>query len=463
MNLLKSGSIFFLGNILLRSISFLTLPIFTRLMLPEEFGMYSVYSATAGIVSIFLGLQINGTVNIAYTQKTEKEFEEYVANISLFPIFGLVVALTALIFLPTLSNQLGLGDNIYYIMVVVQSLFGLMIAIYSSELVIKQQPKKHLLFSIVTTISTTFLSLSFIYYFKNDAYFERVSGGVIASLLVSLYVFKNYFKRYRIKTIKTDWIYGLKLSTPLIFHALSGQLLNFADRFMLVKMATSIDVALYSFAYSIGMIIQMIWMSLNSAWVPWYYDCLKEQNSNDIKIYSKYYIVLFTLGTISFIFLTPELIFIMGGEQYNNATNITPLIAISYYFVFLYSFYVNYEFSQANTKVIPIATTLAAIANIGLNLILIPIFGVTGATISTVISYFFMFLLHYIVVTYVMKHRDFPTSYIVVALIILTLSTLVFYAIINYILWRMIFIISTFVVGGWYLFIKLKKEGVISR
>ena len=283
----KSSIIYFLGNIFLKGINFFTLPIFTRLMLPSDYGMYSLYSASLGILMILVGLQIQGTVSLAYTNRTQEQFDSYVSNITLFPFIGVFLSIILVILVPFSSDILSVPSKAYGIIMIFQSFFNIIIMIYQAELTIKQKPKQHFILSIVTALVSTALSIGFILMLKDNTYFARVISGALGNLIIMIYIYLHLWKRIDFKTLKNDWHYGLQLSLPLVFHNLSGQILNVADRFMLVHYTSEEDVALYSFAYNLGMILQMIWLSVNNAWVPWYFDNLKRKKFNIIQEYCK--------------------------------------------------------------------------------------------------------------------------------------------------------------------------------
>lgn len=447
---LSASIIYFIGNILLKGIAFFTLPIFSRIMLPEDFGMYSLYTASLGILTIFVGLQINGTVNISFGNKSIERFESYVSNITLFPLVGLFIGLISLAILPNLIDLIQVPTMAFGIMMMIQAFFSIVTSIYQSELVIKSQPKKHFVFSIVATLSNVILSLSFVLMLRDNTYFARVISGVLSNGLVGMYVLVKYIPRIDLKRLKQDWIDGLKLSLPLIFHNLSNQLLNVADRYMIASWRNATDVAIYSFSYTIGSIMDMIWLSINNAWIPWYFSQLKDNNKELIKLYSKQYIIFFVWLTCCFLLVSPELIYFMGGKQYVDGIYIIPLIVLGYFFVFLYSFYVNYQFYRQKTTLIPIATTSAAVINIILNILLIPPLGLIGAAITTAISYFIMLMFHYTMTVHVLKHRDMPTAYLWLAILFMVCFILFTYVILQYMFIRFILIIVLCIIYATY-------------
>ena len=182
-NFIKSSAIYFIGTLLLRGISFFTLPIYTRLMLPEDYGLYSLFTASLSIVTIFIGLQIQGTVNLSYNSRSEEEFESYVANISIFPFIILLLCLGALVIIPSLINVLQVPSLMYGVMMLVQAFIGVVVSIYTSELIIKKQPKKHLCFSLLFTLLTVLLSVSFVLMMRNQSYFAMVMASTLVIFL----------------------------------------------------------------------------------------------------------------------------------------------------------------------------------------------------------------------------------------------------------------------------------------
>ena len=72
------------------------------------------------------------------------------------------------------------------------------------------------------------------------------------------------------------------------------------------------------------------------------------------------------------------------------------MFSVGYYFIFLYSFPVNYEFFNKKTKTIAVGTTSAAICNIVLNYFFIKLWGIQGAVIATAVSHGLQFGFHYV-------------------------------------------------------------------
>ena len=91
------------------------------------------------------------------------------------------------------------------------------------------------------------------------------------------------------------------------------------------------------------------------------------------------------------------------------------------YFIFLYSFPVNFEFYHKQTKNIAVGTMLAGVLNVVLNFYLIKWIGMTGAAVATFISYVLLFTFHVIIAKYVIKeeyhYKGFRSFYICIPVV----------------------------------------------
>ena len=89
-NGIKAGIWYTIGNIIIKGIPFFTIPIFTRLLTTNDFGIYSIYLSYEEILSVVIGLGISGTVKIAKFE-FKNEFEKYISSVlNLIAIVGIL-------------------------------------------------------------------------------------------------------------------------------------------------------------------------------------------------------------------------------------------------------------------------------------------------------------------------------------------------------------------------------------
>ena len=155
--------------------------------------------------------------------------------------------------------------------------------------------------------------------------------------------------------------------------------------------------------------------------------------------------------------LSPEIIAILGGENYAGGIKIVPIVSFSTLFNVLYIYVANVEFLYGKTYRIALITITAALLNIVLNALLIPIFGFTAAAYTTLVAYCIYAILHIYNMSSLLNQKIF--SYRKLSIICLIFMVLCFISVIlsNMIIPRYIlFLISLLLVL--YLHKKLKLK-----
>ena len=79
--MIKAGLWFTICNLLQRGISFITVPIFTRIMSTEDYGLYSIYISWYSIMTIFATLHLSYYVFNKGLVKYEEDKETFVVSL----------------------------------------------------------------------------------------------------------------------------------------------------------------------------------------------------------------------------------------------------------------------------------------------------------------------------------------------------------------------------------------------
>lgn len=392
--LIKSGFIYTIGIVLVQGLAFITLPVYTRMMSQVSFGQFSLYMSWVSIISIIIGFQTNGSLSVAKL-KFEDRFDEYSAHaLTVSNLFFILIFILSLIFVKDLSVFFGFSKEVT-IVLLFQSYFHFIVNFFSQYFIQYQKTIASLILSFFTSFTSVIISIFLLNKLDND-FLSRMIGLVIPYSLATIFCISVIYKNGKSLINKNYLYFTISVSFPLIFHSLGNQILNQLDRVMIGKFLTVKDIALYSFGYSLGLIIQVVLMSLNTVWVPWFFESRKNKLSN-LKSVIEVYLKLGLFLTIGYLTVSSEVINIMGGIKYSASIYFTPMIILSYFFVFLYTFPVNIQFYYANTKYIPVGTIIAAVVNFLLNFLLIPIMGIYGSAVATVISYLVLLVLHHFI------------------------------------------------------------------
>lgn len=459
--LIKSGFWYTVGTVFIQGINFLILPILTLpgMLGLEDFGELARYQSLLTILITVMTLSLYSSVGRAKFDFEEK-YDEFLSSILfLSTVCSIVVFTFVFVFKNSLSKMgfIDFSPNILIILVI-HSFFAFVIQFANNKFTIEYKYKQFLIVSVSSSILITLLSIVFIYMLKADKYYGKIYAGLLINIIYGSVLYISFIKKGKKLISKKYWKYALVISVPLIFHTLSGVILTSFDTLMIKSLlgkVGNIKTGIYSYAYKIGMILQIFWTAFNKAWVPWFFGKMKEKKYSDITRISKFYIGMFSIITIGLIFISPEVVKIMASNpKYEAGMDLVPLIMIGYYFVFLYSIPSNLEFYLKKTKYIPIGTGFAALVNVLLNLILIPIYGIVAAAWTTVISYILLFVYHYIIALRITKIRVFKIRYFIFGIFIVGTFGGIFYVIKDYWILRYSIILAAGIIS----YIKFKDK-----
>ena len=210
---------------------------------------------------------------------------------------------------------------------------------------------------------------------------------------------------------------------PLIPHAIAGWVINLSDRVLIERFCSLEDLAIYSLGYQLAMALEMIINSMNQAWIPFYYSNIENpDNIKELKKSTTFYFTIVVLIGYTLSLFSNEIIAVMGKAQYAQSSIIFPMIILGYIFYSIYFMTTAPILYSKRTYIFPIITVVIGAINIVLNLLYIPRYGFIVAAYTTILSYFLMFFLSYLVS---LKFHPIPFQKYKM-MIILTLAGLLF-------------------------------------
>lgn len=420
----KAGAAYTIGNIFLKGIAFLTLPIFSRILTEEEFGIFNLYISYETILTIFVGLCIFGSLRTAIYDYKDN-FNQYItSSLVLSGIsFGAILILANLGF-PLFSKYFEF-DRFLLNVLIIHSYAMFVFQFYNTRLALEFRFKEYLLASGVNSIVGTAVSIVLIMFaFDENKYIGRIYGYAFIPIIIAAVILFGFFRtavKEKHKLVsKEQWKYGISISLPLVVHTFSQQVLNQFDRIMISKLVSNAANGIYSFIHTISNILHIIVLSMDNAWSVWFYQKLNTKDYAQIKNRAKAYILLMNILYIGFISLSPEVIRLAGDKEYYVGVNMIIPLAFGEYFVFLYSLPVHIEYFYKKTKFIALGTSGAAIMNFVLNYVCIINFGYQAAAWTTLCSFILLFVFHWFISRRIDKTPMFPGKMIILS--ILTLS-----------------------------------------
>lgn len=405
----KASFWYIASSLILKGIGFFSTPYFARTLSQDEYGIADNFFAVFSILSVITSLCLSSTLIRARFDYKEK-LKQYIKNCLICGIFFCISLFLVFFIIKDTLLTIFKFDNNSFIVLFLVLLVNPSVDFY---ILLSQYEYKYIkvcIINCIIAISSVVLSVVLIFLLKDKA-LARIIGSQTPMILFGL-VLSIYFLFNKQKIDFSFIKYALPISVPFIFHLLSGSLLTSSDRIMISGILGADKNANYSIACSVGQLASILATSLNTAFAPWLGERLNEKAFVDIKRFSYIYISFFFLLTMGIVLLAPEILFIISGNKYMSALNCIPPIIIGYIFLFFYTLYVNIEQFEKKTKGMAIATFLSAIINIILNFILIPRFGYIAAGYTTMISFFLMFIFHFILVRRMGLHICYNNKFI---------------------------------------------------
>lgn len=387
-----------LSTVLLTGINFFTTPIFTRLLGAAQYGKYNVYNSWVAILLPIVCLETHACIGPG-KYKYENEYTKFKKNLLYFGCTtSICFFVIFLIFRKSISLLLGFSETMVIVLIVF-SIASYIVEYVKNINAFEKKAEINFIISAFLVISSSILSIILI---KNnifgELFEERALGAAIPYILFSL-AFLGFFilKNRKIEIDFSMWKYALLYGYPIVFHLLSYDALNQANKLLLEYLGyEGVTVGVYSFMQVFSSAVVTIMYALNNSWCPFYYDDLNKQDIEKINRKVKNYIELFTVICIGFILLSREVCYLFATEEYMFGINLLPIFISITYLTFMYQFPVNFEYYNGKTKLITIGTIIAGLANIIFNYLLIPEFGMYGSAIASLISYLILFCCHFV-------------------------------------------------------------------
>jgi O-antigen/teichoic acid export membrane protein len=374
-------------QILQGGIGFLLLPVYTRFLTPDDYGIVSVVSAVAAFLGIFYLMGLNGSVYRYYFdfKDNPEELRRFWGTIVTFLLLSSsVFTLMLMVFGPFVLRPF-IGNVKYY----PYMLFGIIGAALLPIFTIYQflQQARHNAREYGVLKLSNFVVLSFLTIFLIVVFRLKAMGPILAATLTSGLFFAFTLWKMRGRTVfgiegrylKKSLSYGL----PIVPHTLTGWVTGFLDRLLVNNFVSTAAVGIYNIGCLFGGIQGFVNCAVNQAYTPWFFEEMRKGDTGKVK---KFFILAMTLYITLALWITlfaKEALWVMAKGDFRESWKVVGLLTFGNLFGGYYYFFANQLFfSEKGTRLVPVATASTALFGFLLNLILIQKYGMTGAAIT---------------------------------------------------------------------------------
>lgn len=394
-NILKSGMWFTFCNILQKGAVILSVPIFTRLMATDDYGMTATYQSWNNILfiivslALYMGVFNNGMI---FFEKDRAGFISSLQGLST------TSALLALLFVCLFSQQIqevvSLPKKVIFCMFP-SYIFLPAFEYWNARMRFEYRYKALIVATIIYSVSTTLIPLVAVLNTENKGEAKILALIVTLSIFSAFFYILNFIKGRKFFVWKY-WSYVLLFNIPLIPHYLSNVILSQSDRIMIAALCGNKQAGIYSVAGSLHGGVAVVVTAVNSAFIPWLYNELKEKRYSRINDKAEKLIILLGIFIIGVVSCTPEIIRVMASVEYYEAIYVVPPILLGSFFSLLYMFVGNIEVFYGKRLFMTCATMFSAVLNIFLNYLLIPVWGYMVCGYTTLVCELIYTSAHYL-------------------------------------------------------------------
>ncbi len=384
-------------NIIIGLSGLILLPVLTKNLTIDEYGMWVQMMVTVGLIAPNINLGMESSVmRFLGGQKTKEDRRECFYSIFFFSFFINIIILSVLFLLSKPFSDVVFNGQAQFMVVAIfitlfESLYGMCQTFFKSM----QRIKKFSLFNIVLTyggIATVWFSLISGY----GLIIALISFGAIRLLMILIML---YFIRTDIGIVMPSFS-GLKgyflFSFPTLLGNISTWVLGLSDRYLIGYYLGLSFVGYYSPAYTIGGMILMFITPFNVLLLPILSKLYDEGDYSGVGTYLKYTLKYFLMLAIpaafGLIILSKEMLTILSTSEIAAYSYvITPFVVIGLLLYGVSNVFTKIFFITKRVFLGQIIIIVSAVINFGLNIVFIPRFGLLGAAVSTLLSYTALF------------------------------------------------------------------------
>lgn len=391
-NMVSHTSIYMFGDVLRYSVSLIMLPVYTRYLTPEDYGVIELLSMLIDFVAIIFGSRVGLSVFRFYcTADTEKEKNTVIASaLFLGIVFNGLGTIFVALFSEPLANTI-FSDRALSSYIALFSIIILLMPLNEIPLAHMRAQKKPWLFFCLSFMKLALqvgLNVYFVVFREmhvEGVIYSAVITGIIMAFISTAYSVSKAGIKISVSTCRNlfSFSFPLKLATIGSFY------LTFGDRYILNMYTDLSQVGLYALGYKFGFIFTLLaWTPFEKMWDSEKYLVHKRPEAKRTyqNVFLYISVILVLIGLCISIF-SKDLLKIMSDPAFFEAYRIVPVIILAYLFQ-AWTKYCDFGL-LLKKKTIHVAYAEAiAVAVITIAyFMLIPEYGMYGAAWATVIGF----------------------------------------------------------------------------
>ncbi|MBT8184661.1 MAG: oligosaccharide flippase family protein [Eudoraea sp.] len=423
--LFKQTFIYGLATVLPRMLSFLLLPLYTRVMAPEIYGEVTIIFAWFAIFNVFLAYGME-TAFFRFYSKTKDKNGVVATSLLSILISTTIFLILAFMFKSALSGVLGIDPKFIKYVIVILSLDAL-VMIPFAWLRANEKPIKYAIIKIFNVAIYLALNIYFLVLLPKmaegnpEGFFSGmyranfeisyilisnlIASGITLLLMLPLYLKSNY------RFDKGLWRKMMRYAWPVLIAGIAFTINEVFDKIMLERLlppeTADSELGMYAACYKLGMFMTLFATAFRLGIEPFFFSHSATENPQ--KAYAQitdYFVVLGSIIFLAVVVSADILKEVFVDEAYWEAMPVVPIILLASFCLGIYhNLSVWYKVTD-RTKYGALISLIGAFLTIVINYIFIPIIGYYASAFATLIAYGAMMML-----SYYFGRKNYPIPY----------------------------------------------------
>ncbi len=387
--LVGNTMIFAIGSFSSKLLVFFMLRYYTGMLTPAEFGISERITTTCNLLMPFVMLSVNEAILRFAMDRT-------VSRAQVFTV-GIKTVLAGFIIFCVFSPLFLAIDMLapYTLMIYAYVLFGMLKSVCAQFVRSLGYVRLYAFDGFLATFTTIGLNILFLSGLRWGLY-GYVSSIIVSNVLSILFLFvvAQLWKFLDLaQSNRKLFREMLHYSVPLIPTTMFWWVVSASDRYMVTWFCGDTATGLLSTAHKIPSLLTIVSAIFYQAWQI---SAVSEagQGKSTARFYSEtydYYVTLLFLAGSGIMMLIQPITRILYAPSYYESWQFVPFLVVGEVFSSLVTFLGSFYMVSKRNATLPVAICAGAIVNVGLNLVLIPRFGVLGASFATMVSYLVSF------------------------------------------------------------------------
>lgn len=392
------------GRMALQLLSFITVPVLTRVFSPTDYGTIETITAMTSVVALFATLGLENASQRSYFDYPASRIDARRAVLS--TAFWTQLAWSGLLGLAFasgghLASRLLLGHQRYSVPLTLAflALPLTVLANFALEVLrLWHKPVRYAVLSVSTGALSVGMTLLLVVGYRwglNGVYAGPLMASVVGAA-ISLWVVRAALGfRFDGRELRVMLAFGL----PLLPVAASAWVLQLADRFFLLGYAPRSELGLYSLGVKLSNLLLFVVTAFAVAWSPFFLELYGRDPEQERQVRAQT-LTLVTLvlcfGAVCLSVFAREFFLTVTSPRFVDAYKVVGLLCASIVAIGVNTVLMTGITVARRTGYFARYTVVSAVINTGLNFLLIPSFGMVGAALATALTYAVLGVLYYL-------------------------------------------------------------------